>query len=244
MTIVPASAHKNVIDVARQSLPTSRRARYNNKPKEYRMVDLRTYVLFLVAALAVIAAPGPDILYVLSRGISGGKRTGAISALGIACGEVLHTVLAVLGLAALLQASAAAFLAVKYVGALYLVYLGIRLVSARNHAALQSFSDAGGWSVFLQGVLTNLFNPKAIIFYVTFLPQFVNPSHGRARFQLFALGLTFAVLDVIFLEVLAHFAGYANAWLTRRPENARRVRLGTGSLLIGLGVRLAFVERN
>jgi threonine/homoserine/homoserine lactone efflux protein len=207
------------------------------------MIDSRTHILFLVAALAVIAAPGPDILYVLSRGISGGKRIGSISALGIASGEVLHTVLAVLGLAALLQASAAAFLLVKYVGALYLVYLGMQVIRERNHAALQSFSDIGGWSVFRQGVLTNLFNPKAIIFYVTFLPQFVNPSHGRAQVQLFALGLTFAVLDVIFLKVLAHFAGYVGAWVTLRPENARRVRLGTGSLLIGLGVRLAFAER-
>jgi threonine/homoserine/homoserine lactone efflux protein len=208
------------------------------------MIDLRTCVLFLVASLAAIAAPGPDILYVLSRGISGGKRTGSISALGIASGEVLHTVLAVFGLAALLQASAPAFMVVKYVGALYLVYLGIRLIGGRNQAALQSFSDASGWSVFRQGVLTNLFNPKAILFYVTFLPQFVNPSHGRAQFQLFALGLTFAVLDVIFLKALAHFAGHVNAWLKRKPENARRVRLGSGSLLIGLGVRLAVSERN
>jgi threonine/homoserine/homoserine lactone efflux protein len=207
------------------------------------VIDSRTYILFLVAALAAIAAPGPDILYVLSRGISGGKRIGSISALGIASGEVLHTVLAVLGLAALLQASAAVFLLVKYVGALYLVYLGMRVIRERDPTALRSFSDTGGWSVFRQGVLTNLFNPKAIIFYVTFLPQFVNPSLGRAQVQLFSLGLTFAVLDVIFLKVLAHFAGYVNAWVTRRPENARRVRLGTGSLLIGVGFRLAFAER-
>lgn len=208
------------------------------------MIDLRTYALFIVAALAVIAAPGPDILYVLSRGISGGKRSGSISALAIASGEVLHTILAVLGLAALLQASIAAFLIVKYLGALYLVYLGIRAIRERNHVALERLGAASDWRVFQQGVLTNLFNPKAILFYVTFLPQFVNPARGHAQVQLVLLGLTFAILDVIFLNALAYCAGHVNAWLSRKPENARRVRIAAGSLLVGLGVRLAFAEKN
>lgn len=208
------------------------------------MIDFRTYTLFAVAALAVIAAPGPDILYVLSRAISGGKRIGSISAFGIAAGEVLHTLLAVLGLAALIQASTPAFLMVKYIGAVYLVYLGIRVVRERNDVALESMGPASDWKVFRQGVLTNLFNPKAILFFVTFLPQFVIPVRGHAQLQLVSLGFTFAVLDVIFLKALACSAGHVNAWLTRKPENARRVRLATGTLLVGLGVRLAFTEKN
>lgn len=208
------------------------------------MIDFRTYTLFAVAALAVIAAPGPDILYVLSRAIPGGKRIGSISAFGIASGEVLHTLLAVLGLAALIQASTPAFLMVKYIGAVYLVYLGIRVTRERNDVALESMGLASDWKVFRQGVLTNLFNPKAILFFVTFLPQFVNPVRGHAQLQLVSLGFTFAVLDVIFLKALACSAGHVNAWLTRKPENARRVRLATGTLLVGLGVRLAFTERN
>lgn len=208
------------------------------------MIDVRTYALFLVAALAVIAAPGPDILYVLSRSIAGGKRVGSISAFGIATGEVLHTGLAVLGLAALLQASTAAFLCVKFVGAFYLVYLGIRTIWERNHVAFQSFGAANDWKVFRQGALTNLFNPKAVLFYVTFLPQFVSPARGHSQLQLIVLGLTFAILDVIFLKALAYSAGHVSAWLTRKPENARRLRLATGSLLVGLGVRLAFADRN
>src|SRR5260370_27893024 len=101
------------------------------------MIDFRTYTVFVVSALAVIAAPGPDIFYVLSRAISGGRRVGSISAFGIASGEVLHTLLAVLGLAALLQASTAAFLVVKYMGAVYLVYLGMRAIRERSDVALQ-----------------------------------------------------------------------------------------------------------
>jgi RhtB (resistance to homoserine/threonine) family protein len=208
------------------------------------MIDLRTGTLFLVAALASIAAPGPDIFYVLSRSLSGGKRVGSISAVGIASGEVLHTLLAVLGLAALLQASAAAFLIVKYIGALYLVYLGIRVIRERNELAIQGLGLASDWKVFRQGVLTNLFNPKAVLFYVTFLPQFVNPVHGRAPFQLVVLGLTFAVLDVIFLKTLACSAGHVSAWLTRKPENAKWVRTASGTFLVGLGVRLAFGDKH
>jgi threonine/homoserine/homoserine lactone efflux protein len=207
-------------------------------------MNFRIYTFFLVAALAVIAAPGPDILYVLSRSISGGKRVGFVSALGVASGEVLHTVLAVLGLAALLQASNAAFLFLKYAGAGYLIFLGIRTVRERGEIALRRLDLVSQWSVFRQGMLTNLFNPKAVLFYVSFLPQFVDPGHGHARLQLIVLGLTFAVLDVIFLSVLACCAGHIGAWLIRRPQNARRVRWGTGTLLVGLGVRLAFTERN
>ena len=208
------------------------------------MVDIRTYTLFLIAALAVIAVPGPDIFYVLSRAISGGRRGGSISAFGIASGEVLHTLLAVFGLAALLQASTAAFLVVKYIGAAYLAYLGIRAIRERSEVALQGLNLSSDWRVFRQGMLTNLFNPKAVLFYVTFLPQFVNPVHGRAQLQLVVLGLTFAVLDVTFLMAWAYSAGHVSAWLARKPQNARRIRVASGTLLVGLGVRLAFVDKN
>ena len=208
------------------------------------MIDLRTYTVFIAAALAVIAAPGPDIFYVLSRALSGGKRVGSFSAMGIAAGEVVHTVLAVLGLAALLQASTAAFLFLKYVGAAYLIYLGIRAFREQNSLAVQRVDRVNNWRAFRQGVLTNLFNPKAVLFYVSFLPLFVNPAHGHARLQLVVLGLSFAVLDVVFLIVLACCAGHIGAWVIRKPQNAQRVKWGTGGLLVGLGVRLAFTERN
>jgi RhtB (resistance to homoserine/threonine) family protein len=208
------------------------------------MIDFRMYAMFLVSALAVIVAPGPDILYVLSQSVSAGKRIGSISALGIACGEVLHTLLAVFGLAAILQASAAAFSAVKYIGAVYLIYLGIRVIREQKDMALESVSMASDLSAFRRGVLTNLFNPKAILFYVTFLPQFVNPHHGHAQLQLVVLGVTFAVLDVACLKALASSAAHVHAWLSRTSQNARRIKLATGILLVGLGVRVAFTERN
>jgi RhtB (resistance to homoserine/threonine) family protein len=217
---------------------------YKSTGRDSAMIDFRTYAVFGVAAFAVIASPGPDILYVLSRSISSGKRIGCISALGIATGEVLHTLFAVLGLAALIQASTVAFLVLKYVGAVYLIYLGIKAMREHNQIDLQALGVERGWRVFRQGVLTNVFNPKAVLFYLTFLPQFVNPIHGHAQLQLVSLGITFAVLDVMFLLALACCAGQVNAWLKRKPQNAERARLATGTLLVGLGLRLAFAERN
>ena len=208
------------------------------------MIDLKTFTLFLAAAAVLIAAPGPDILYVISRGISGGRPAGLVSALGIGSGEVLQTLLAVLGLAALLQASLAAFLIVKYVGAGYLVYLGIRTIRERNGFALRQLSTVSRWGIFRQGVFTNLLNPKAVLFYVTFLPQFVNPLRGHAQLQVVVLGTTFAVLDMVFLAALAYSVDRAGAWLVSKPKSARRVKYASGTLLIGLGVRLALVEKN
>lgn len=199
--------------------------------------------MFIVAALAVIATPGPDIFYVLSRAMSAGKRAGSVSALGIASGEVLHTLLAVFGLAALLQASAVAFLALKYVGAVYLIYLGVCAICDRSITVLTKSERATNLQIFHQAVLTNLFNPKAILFYVTFLPQFVNPNHGHAQLQLVVLGLTFALLDVLVLEMLARSAAHVHGWLGQSTRNESIIKWMTGTLLVGLGVRMAFLER-
>jgi RhtB (resistance to homoserine/threonine) family protein len=208
------------------------------------MIDPKTLGLFLAAALAVILAPGPDILYVLSRSMSGGRKVGLVSALGISLGEIVHTVLAVLGLAAILQASITAFLAMKWLGAAYLVYLGLRTWRERNGIVLQQWNPAKLWTVFRQGLLTNLFNPKAVLFYVTFLPQFVNPTRKDPQSQLLTLGLIFAVLDVIFLALLARCAAQIGAWLGSKPKTAAHAKYATGTVLIGLGVRLAFAKRN
>jgi RhtB (resistance to homoserine/threonine) family protein len=208
------------------------------------MIEARTFCVFLLAALVVVIAPGPDILYVLSRSLSADKRSGLTSAFAIATGDVLHTALVVLGLAALLQASTMAFLVLKYFGALYLIYLGVKTIRDNTKLDLASFAPSSKWRVFRQGILTNLSNPKAIFFYATFLPQFVNPSHGHAHAQLVVLGITLAFLDVIFLVTLVAAASKVSVWLTRKPQNAHRLRLGTGTLLLGLGVRLAFAERS
>lgn len=149
-----------------------------------------------------------------------------------------------LGLVAILQASITAFLLMMWLGAVYLVYLGVRTLCERKEIAFQHSNPARLWTVFRQGLLTNLFNSKAILFYVTFLPQFVNPAREHPQFELLVLGLIFAVLDVIFLAVLAHCAAQIGRGLVRKPKTAVHAKCATGTVLIGLGVRLEFAKRN
>jgi threonine/homoserine/homoserine lactone efflux protein len=132
----------------------------------------------------------------------------------------------------------------KWLGAVYLVYLGFRTLRERNGIVFQHQSAARLWTVFRQGLFANLFNPKAVLFYVTFLPQFVNPARERPQFQLPVLGLIFAVLEVIFLTVLARCAAQIGVWLVRKPKTAVHAKYATGTVLIGLGIRPALVERN
>lgn len=208
------------------------------------MIDTTTLLLFLAAAWAMILAPGPDILYVLTRGIAGGRRAGIVSGLGVGSGEVLHTLLVVLGLAAVLSASLTAFLIIKYLGAVYLLYLGVKTIRDKQVFALATqHRPQSLTSVYWQGMLTNLLNPKAILFYVAFLPQFVNPAHGNAHLQIVILGLLFALSDILFLGLLAYVTDHLHTRLTRQPRFMTRLRWITGSILIGLGIRLAVTER-
>lgn len=208
------------------------------------MIDTPTLLLFLAAAWAIILLPGPDILYVLSRSLGNGRWAGIISALGIGFGECVQTLLAVAGLAAILRASVTAFLVVKVLGAVYLIYLGIKTIRDKHAIAFSGTLDpVGHRTVFWQGTLTNLFNPKAELFFVAFLPQFVNPLHGHAHLQIMILGFLFAISDILFLSLLAHSAGYLHTWLGRHPKALAYMRWGSGCILIGLGARLAITER-
>ena len=209
------------------------------------MIDTTTFMLFTAAAWAMIILPGPDLLYVLTRGVSGGRRAGIISGLGVGGGEVIHTLLAIAGLAALLAASLTAFLLLKYVGAAYLIYLGLKTIRDKQALSLSSVGAPTSLrAVFWQGVLTNVLNPKAVLFYVAFLPQFVDPAHGQAHMQILMLGLLFAIYDVVFLCGLAYLTGYVHTWLSRNPRAIHWLRWATGGILISLGLRLAVAQRS
>lgn len=208
------------------------------------MIDMPTVLLFLAAAWAMILVPGPDILYVFARGVSGGRRAGVVSGLGVGTGEVVHTLLAVGGLGAILAASLKAFLIIKYLGAIYLLYLGIRTIYDKQALTLSPLHTPPRLDhIFWQGVLTNLLNPKAVLFFVAFLPQFVNPARGHAHLQIVILGVLFALSDLLFLSILAYSTSFLHTWLTRKPRFAARLRWVTGSILVGLGIRLAVTER-
>lgn len=200
--------------------------------------------VFSVAALVLIITPGPDMLYVIARGIAQGRTVALIASLGIALGFFVHTLLAAFGLSVLLSQSLVAFMVVKYIGAAYLVYLGVRALLSREPLLL----PAGGPPIrpavaFRQGLFSNVFNPKAALFVQAFLPQFVVPGQGDPALQVLILGLIVIVPGFAFHALVSCGAGSVGGWLRQRPGVNTWLRWITGGLFVGLGVRLALLER-
>lgn len=208
------------------------------------MIDPTNFSLFVAASWALIIAPGPDMLYVITRGMSQGRKAGLLSALGVTLGILVHTTSATFGLAVLLQTSALAFLLVKYIGALYLIYLGFKALKDKSSfAPLEAHKQAGLQTIFWQGTLSNVFNPKVALFFLAFLPQFVNQNSNQTTVQMLALGIIFALFGIMFLSLVGFFAGSIGNWLTQQRHIAGKLRWLTGSIFIGLGLRLALAER-
>ena len=204
--------------------------------------------LFVAASLAVIVAPGPDNIYVLTRGIAQGRKVALASAWGMCSGLLFHTTLAAVGLSAILARSAGALSLVKYIGAAYLVYLGIRALLSREEfsPSVEKIFTVKLRNFFLQGLTMNLLNPKVAVFFMAFLPQFVSPSvgtAGSAALRLVALGLVFALLSVVVFSAIALFSGVVGDRLSRNPRFATALQWSTAFVLVGLGVRLALSGR-
>lgn len=201
-------------------------------------------LLFLTASLVVIVAPGPDNILVLTRGVTLGRRAALVSAAGASVGLVTHSLFAAVGLSALLSRSAVAFSVVKYIGAAYLIYLGVRaLLDREGFAAPEASPPVGLRSVFVQAVASNVLNPKIAVFFLAYLPQFADPFAGDTAPQLLALGLGFALLTWTIFSAIALFSGALGRWLRGRASVSRALGWLTGSVLIGLGLRLALPER-
>jgi threonine/homoserine/homoserine lactone efflux protein len=198
-------------------------------------------LLFVSAALVLLAIPGPAVFYVTSRSIGHGRSAGLVSALGIGVGTLFHVVAATLGLSALLMSSALAFSAVKYLGAAYLIYLGVQKFHREDPLAASGKSAQTKLShVFGQGVVVNVLNPKTALFFFAFLPQFVDASRGKVAGQIMFLGLLFAVMGVLSDSVWALFAGTVAQVLRRNTRWMRTQRYVSGGMLISLGVATAF----
>jgi threonine/homoserine/homoserine lactone efflux protein len=210
------------------------------------MMPLDLYLSYLVAALIVIAAPGPDSLNSLAIGISRGRREGVAYALGVGVGCLTHTVWAMLGISAIVAASAALFSVIKWIGVAYLVWLGIQSLRSKGSiAAIGNTPQSGNAAQrFRQGVLTNALNPKVMLFFLAFLPQFVDPQHGVAViWQLGLMGLTFTVITALAYSALAWSAGSVGARLVKQPRIALWLERATGIVFIAMAARLAFAER-
>ena len=207
------------------------------------MPDAHALLLFLAAGLALNFTPGPDMLYVAARSAAEGRAAGVASALGIAAGTLVHIALVAGGLAALLNAVPVAYTAVRLAGAAYLVWLGVRAIVRPGGATARALAPASRWAVFRQGVVTNVLNPKVALFFLAFLPQFVDPARGNAALQVLALGLLFDTTGTLVNLGVALGASGAAARLRRGERAAHVLERVTGLLFVGLGVRLAMASR-
>jgi threonine/homoserine/homoserine lactone efflux protein len=197
-------------------------------------------VLFMSAALLLLVIPGPAVFYIVGRSIGHGRSAGLVSALGVSVGSLVHTAAAAVGLSALLMSSAIAFAAVKYLGAVYLVYLGIQKIRRE-----EPFEVPGGPSgvklsrIFAQGIVVNVLNPKAALFFFAFLPQFVDSKRGNVAAQILFLGILFALLGLTTDTFWALTSGTVASLFRRNPRAMRTQRYVSGGMLISLGVATA-----
>jgi threonine/homoserine/homoserine lactone efflux protein len=204
-------------------------------------IDQHLLVLFTLTAIVAMITPGPDMLFVLGCGMRGGPRAGLLATAGVATSETVHIAVAAAGLAALFAAVPIAFTVVRLAGAAYLIYLGVQAIRHRGDGQDASLAGTGmpGRRAYLNGLLTNLLNPKMVTFTIAFLPQFIDPALGRIWLQFAILGAIMVALEFAVDGTVGVLAGRISAWLHRRRAVRRRLDVATGGLFIGLGVRLA-----
>src|SRR5436309_8238296 len=208
------------------------------------MPATETIVLFMAAALALNVTPGPSIAYVMSRSFGQGRTAGLVSAVGLVTGSLLHAIGATLGLSAVVAYSPMAYAVIKYLGAAYLVYLGVGLLRQRTVRVADAVLPRLSLSrVYWQGVLTEILNPKIALFFLSFLPQFVDPARGSVAGQILFFGLLFHVTGVPINMLVAVTGSGIAAWLSRNRLFDRMRDWLAGLVLIGLGARLALSER-
>ena len=205
------------------------------------MFGIHDFGIFLAAGFLLNLTPGPDTLYILGRSVAQGREAGIASAFGISLGSIFHTCAAALGLSAILATSAQAFAAIKFLGGAYLVFLGVKMVlNRRRELALPShFRRRTTLAAFRQGVLTNVLNPKVALFFLAFLPQFIDPASNTKIAAFITLGLTFVTTGTIWCLVLAWFASSFSARLRNNETVAQWLNRTAGALFVFLGLRLA-----
>lgn len=208
------------------------------------LIDASTMATYLAILIAFMFIPGPAVLLTLARAAGGGTRIGLATGLGIAVGDLVHTALAVFGISAVIVASAVLFSIVKYAGAAYLIFLGLRAIfekaptSTVPQARPLTFASA-----FRQAVIAEILNAKSALFFLAFLPQFVNPANGFVAAQLAVLGILFVIVGLAATVVFAVSAGRLGAYLRRHPAVLRWQGKIVGAIFCGVGIRLAFQDR-
>jgi threonine/homoserine/homoserine lactone efflux protein len=207
------------------------------------MPEASTLALFTLAAITLLVIPGPAVLYIVTRSVDQGRAAGLASVCGVHVGTLVHVAAAALGLSALLVSSATAYHTVRWLGAAYLIWLGVRRLLARDEddpeAVAAGARRVGLGRIFAQGVVVNVLNPKTALFFFAFLPQFVDTTRGSVPFQVVVFGVAFVLLGLVSDGSYALLASTGAGWLRRRPGVARASRLVSGGVLLSLGVTTA-----
>jgi RhtB (resistance to homoserine/threonine) family protein len=207
------------------------------------VLGIHDYWLFVITGILLNLTPGQDTMFIIGRSLSGGQRSGVAAALGITVGSVCHTLAAALGLSVVLATTPWAFTVVKLVGAAYLVYLGARMLFTKSAGSAANPAAAGRGDAaasFRQGILTNILNPKVALFFLAFLPQFIDPATHTKTLAFLALGATFIASGLAWCLVLAFAAARLQAFFLRNPNARALIDRVVGVLFVGLGLRLAW----
>ncbi|MEO8388111.1 LysE family translocator [Polaromonas sp.] len=210
------------------------------------MMDMGTLSLFVLAVLALFLSPGPNMAFVLSHGLAHGVRGGFAAAIGISAADLVHTLCAATGVTAVVAAWPPSFDALRYAGALYLLWLAwqaLRPAGARSAAQATSAGFAGFARIVRMALLNNLVNPKALLFFMVFLPQFVNPARGHVTLQLLVLGVLLSAMALVFNTMLGAFSGQIGRRLQARPGAAKFQRGFLAFVMAGLALRLLLLDR-
>ena len=209
-------------------------------------MDAHNFLIFVVASLMLNLTPGNDMLYVISRSAGQGIKAGIISALGIMAGCMVHILAAVVGISAIIAKSTTAFDVIKYVGAAYLVYLGVKSLLNKNQKSFavdRNLKPVSYRNIFWQGVLTNVLNPKVALFFLAFLPQFINIRDGHPQWQILFLGVWFDCSGTLVNIIIAIIFGKMGNWLSKSPKFIKIQEKITGVLLISLGIKVALISK-
>jgi threonine/homoserine/homoserine lactone efflux protein len=201
-----------------------------------------TMLAFVLVVLMLFLVPGPAVMLTVSQTVTGGRKAGIFTGIGIAVGDLIHTMASVLGLSAILMTSALAFDVIKYLGAAYLVYLGIRSFLEKSaRVDMPVVKKTNPYLSFRQAVLIELLNPKTALFFLAFLPQFVHSGRSPVVYQLLTLGLTFVAMSILYTTSIAFVAGSMRNWFSRKDGGVSRwLSNGIGLVYIALGLKLAF----
>jgi len=209
------------------------------------MPGIDNYGAFLFAGILLNLTPGNDTIYILSQSIARGRHAGIYSALGIGTGSIVHTLFAAFGLSLLIAQSMILFTVIKYAGVVYLAYVGITMLRGKSALAREAgtlHTGAANTRVYRDAVITNVFNPKVALFFIAFLPQFINPMYRNTVVPFLALGFTFTFTGILWCLVLATFAAGLSARLRAQPKMLSILTKTSGTILLGLGIKLAFAH--